>query len=195
MRFDFFLEEESMRAFLQEFLPRLLGSDVHALLDIHFHVHQGKRDLMQSLPKKIRAYSSFPSNTIFVVLHDQDSSDCKKLKAEISSLFVGTEIPYLVRISCRELENWYLGSIRDFATLNPRLNISSLQGKAKYRDPDSLAGWEEAQKLLGEASNNYLSKVRLASEFGKIINMENNNSNSFNAFVNGIKKFVESLDK
>lgn len=51
-RVIFLLEEPSMKAFLLEFLPRLIPGWQHEI-DFLLIPHQGKSDLDKSIPKKL----------------------------------------------------------------------------------------------------------------------------------------------
>ncbi|MFV0345227.1 MAG: hypothetical protein ACK5IQ_03130 [Bacteroidales bacterium] len=54
----------------------------------------------------MRAYKRYPSRVLLMLIQDQDSSDCKELKETLVNLVrnESSEIPLIVRISCRELE-------------------------------------------------------------------------------------------
>lgn len=71
----FMLEEESAMHLLKELLPRILSE--FRSVTYRFIPHQGKGDLQKSIPIKIRAWLT--PNTFFIILHDQDSHDCRKL--------------------------------------------------------------------------------------------------------------------
>lgn len=77
----FLLEEPSTKTVLETLLPQLIPEDI-----IYICIpHQGKQDLAKSIPTTINAFRFSPS-TKFVIVHDQDSHDCKQLKAELSQL-------------------------------------------------------------------------------------------------------------
>ena len=78
----FILEEESARHVLKELLPRILSG--LPSVDYKLIPHQGKGDLHKSIPIKIRAWRA--PNTFFIILHDQDSHDCRKLKQKLKQL-------------------------------------------------------------------------------------------------------------
>jgi hypothetical protein len=74
----FLLEEPSLENVLKEILPKIIPDEISFICI----PHQGKQDLAKSIPKKIRAFQFNPA-TKFVIVHDQDSHDCKKLKSEL----------------------------------------------------------------------------------------------------------------
>ncbi|MCF8057603.1 MAG: DUF4276 family protein [Desulfocapsa sp.] len=129
----FFLEEPSAREMLAGVLPRILPVD----MQIRYIVFQGKQDLEKNLKAKLRGWMM--PDSIFVVMRDQDSGDCKAIKTKLVGLCSGTgKDGVLVRVACRELESFYLG---DLAAVEKGLGIKGLlkkqQGK-KFRNPDVL---------------------------------------------------------
>jgi excinuclease UvrABC helicase subunit UvrB len=130
----FLLEEESARALLEILLPRFLDQSIHP----RFICFEGKQDLEKSLQKRLNAYIN--PNARFIILRDQDSDDCKKLKQSLlqKCKLSHKENVSLVRIACHELETFYLA---DLTAVEQGLGITGLsrhQSKAKYRSPDYL---------------------------------------------------------
>lgn len=72
-RVIFLLEEPSMKAFLLEFLPRLVPGWRH---EEHFLLvpHEGKSDLDKSIPRKVKAWRE--PGVRFVIVRDNDGADC-----------------------------------------------------------------------------------------------------------------------
>lgn len=102
----FFLEEPSAREMLAGILPRILPDD----MQIRYIVFQGKQDLEKKLQAKLRGWML--PDSIFVVMRDQDSGDCKAIKNKLVGLCreAGKD-GVLVRVACRELESFYLGDL------------------------------------------------------------------------------------
>jgi len=69
VRLVFFLEEPSMKAFLEQLLPRYFPK-----LTFQCVTHAGKQDLEKSLRRKLAAWNR-PGDR-FVVVHDNDGGDC-----------------------------------------------------------------------------------------------------------------------
>ena len=67
----FFLEEESARVLLEQIVPALVNSED---LIPRFIVFEGKQDLEKQLHRKLRSYMNPKAR--FIVLRDQDGSDC-----------------------------------------------------------------------------------------------------------------------
>lgn len=76
----FMLEEISMKAVLETLLPLILPEGV--TYDII--KHEGKTNLERSIPRKMKAYGI--PNTKFIIVRDQDSHDCYKLKEYLLQL-------------------------------------------------------------------------------------------------------------
>ncbi len=133
----------------------------------------------------MRAYPNFPKRVRVFIIHDQDSNDCLELKNRILQE-CNAQIPTVVRIACLELENWYLGDLPGVELVYPKVNSAALQNKAKYRNPDRLAGSEEMKNLTKD-----FSKIGAAKKMGTVINFDTNRSVSFNQFVSGFHKLMQ----
>lgn len=175
----FLLEDQSMKAFLEVFLPRII--DTHNVA-YRLIAHEGKSDLKKSIPRKIRNWNN-PSAR-FIILHDQDSANCKVLKDQLSALCIGASHEYLIRIACKELEAWFLGDLAavELAFQRKSNSLSKLQVKSKYRDPDKIGSpSKELKKLLGS-----YRKVSSAREIAGLIDVDRCVSKSFQVFVDGV---------
>ena len=182
----FLLEEPSMESFLITLLPKLIPNDIPYKLI----THRGKQDLEKSIPKKVRV-SSWKPEPIFVIVRDQDSGDCKKIKEKLIELCDNKNgYKHCVRIVCRELESWYLGDLKAVSKAYNMDKLSKLQEKQKFRDPDKLNNASAELEILVSDSR----KVERARKIASFINLENNRSHSFNVFIEGIKKVVDSFN-
>ena len=64
--------------------------------------HEGKQDLEKNVPRKLRAWRE--PGARFVVMRDQDSADCRMVKARLKERCdKGGRADALVRVVCREL--------------------------------------------------------------------------------------------
>lgn len=186
-RVEILVEERSMAVFLEAALPRMLPVGYVFNQNCFVRPHQGKQDLQLAIPKLVRAYAR-AGNTKLVILHDQDSYDCRQLKAKLIKLVKDTqqELPLLVRIACRELENWYLGDLAAIERLHPATKAAQLVRRRKFREVDRLQGAEEMRRLL---SKNF-AKSRVAREIVAHMIFEQNTSVSFQAFYTGLQRFL-----
>ena len=178
----FFLEEPSAREMLEGVLPRILPETII----IRYLIFQGKQDLERNLMKRLRGWKM--PGSVFVVMRDQDSGDCKAIKAKLADLCreAGRE-GALVRVACRELESFYLG---DLTAVEQGLGINGLgkqQQKRKFRDPDALSHpAEELYRLTG----NIYDKVAGSRAIAPYLNLETNYSKSFRVLLSGIAKIA-----
>lgn len=186
MRVEFLLEEASMKYFLQGLLPRILPEHLKLNYNCFLPPHDGKSDLFRSIPNKIRVFSNATEECRVVILHDQDSNDCKILKAKLRQLvYENGNCTTLIRIPCRELENWYLGDLDALEKIYPRFMAAKFEGKAKFRIPDMVSGTDELKKKIPSFTKSFA-----AQQISPIIDIENNRSESFNQFVNGLRAFL-----
>ena len=180
----FFLEEPSAQRMLEGVLPRFIPSDVA----VHYVVFQGKSDLEKQLLRKLRFWQR--PDSVFVVMRDQDSGDCRVIKRRLLELCQQAgRGEALVRVACHELESFYLG---DLAAVERGLGIRGLaakQGQSRYRTPDKLGSPSEELKKL---TNGKYQKVAGSRAIGGHLNLEKNSSHSFTVLLSGIKKVLES---
>lgn len=176
MTLVFLLEEKSMKVFLDTLLPKILPENV-AFFTIP---HEGKSDLRKSIPIKLRAWNIPDSK--FVIVQDQDSNDCKKLKQELIDLCSSNSKEVLIRIACHELEAWYWGDLKA-VELAYQKDLSKIGKKKAYRIPDDIVSPKrELQKLLPEHQ-----QIAGAKKIAQYIDIERNISTSFHVFVDGVK--------
>jgi Domain of unknown function (DUF4276) len=184
----FLLEESSIENVLTELLPQLIPTKISYICISH----QGKQDLAKSIPIKLKAFKNFP-NTKFIIVHDQDSHDCQKLKRDLVEICNRSgESSVLVRIICHELESWFLGdlaAVEKAYDLKPN-SLSRQQNNRKYRDPDRLnSAKQELQRLVKEYYAGTHSK-RIAPH----LSLTKNTSRSFQTFLQGLKNVVEVIE-
>ena len=179
----FLLEEPSAKDFLCALLPKILPPDV----DYRCIPHQGRGNLRKSIPIKLRGWRT--PNTRFIIVHDQDSNDCKKLKRDLRELCRETPHPdCLIRIVCRELEAWYFGDLDAVQSAFPSFRAARHQNRAKYRQPDDIVN---PSKELETIVNGF-SKYRAAKKIPQYMNIDANHSQSFRCFVSGVCAHIDS---
>ncbi len=179
----FLLEEESMKAYLEQLLPRVLPESVH----FRIFAFEGKSDLEKNIPAKLRGWRLPDSR--FVIIRDQDSGDCLSIKAKLKALCEesGKGNISLVRIACKELESWHLGNLSAVETALGIDGLAKLQNKAKYRNPDLLTNAsDELKKITGGK----YQKVNSSRKLGGIVDISANCSTSFQQLISGIQKVL-----
>jgi hypothetical protein len=195
-RVEILTEEPSMCDVLEIILPKLLPSKW--VLDQNYFIrpHQGKQDLQKSIPRKVKTFATFYDPTGIVILHDQDSHDCKQLKHDLIMLCQAANnpinpSPILIRIACRELEAWYLGDLNAIQAAYPRFQAQKFVNKAKFRNPDNLNNAaQELQKIMPE-----FQKRASAKAIAPYLDLDpnNNKSESYRQFIVGIVAFFNRL--
>lgn len=144
---EFLVEEASMEAALELLLPRMLTRATFKI-----HSYQGKPDLLDRLPQRLRGYASWlPATSRIVIIVDRDDDDCDELKQRLEataqkaglltrSAAHGTAGYVVVnRLAIEELEAWYFGDWEAVRTAYPRAQ-PTIPAKAAYRAPDAIKG-------------------------------------------------------
>lgn len=187
VQIEFLLEEPSMMNFLEIILPKILPDGYALGINCHLRPHQGKNDLKKSIPKKVKTFSNFYKPAKIIIIHDQDSNDCKILKKELLDLcdFNGN-VDVLVRIPCRELENWYLGDMQAIEAVYPKFKAKNNKYKSKFRVPDNCHGAYELERLIPTFQKGFASK-----SIPKHLKLDKNSSVSFKQMITGIQKFLD----
>jgi len=176
------VEERSAEEFLRGFLPRILPDDV----DVQFRVFEGKQDLDRRLVVQIREWRR--PDTLFVVLRDQDASDCVELKQLlVDKCRQAGRDDALIRIACRELEAWYLGDLSSVETALDVTGLQRHQNKQRFRNPDSVV---QPSTALRDLTRMKYQKVSGSRALGEVISSDGNQSHSFQAFVSGVRRLV-----
>ncbi len=171
-----------MSEFLKKVLPRLDQSQWTLNENCVIRPHNGKADLVKKLRKAVQAYPHMKEKMYVLVLHDQDSNDCKALKATLTEIC--STLPkeqFKVRIVCRELENWYMGDTYALDQVFGVTKFSKIKEEAIFRNTDSTHGKHTILQILGKNSYPMLG---IARSIGEIIELDRNTSPSFQAFMN-----------
>jgi len=181
-RIEILVEEPSMEECLKEVLPKIVP--VGWIMEENYFIrkHQGKSDLQKSIHSKVRVFDNWHEPAALIILHDQDSADCKILKEDLSERCGGHSIPILIRIVCRELESWYLGDLLAVEKAYPNFKSIKYKRKATFRNPDLLNAKDKLKKILPE-----YKEIASSREISKFMDVEQNRSISFNNFVSGIQ--------
>lgn len=177
----FLLEERSMKEVLDVLLPQILPEGVM----FKTIPHSGKSDLQQSIPKKLKAWNT--PDTRFIIVQDQDSANCVDLKKHLLELAEPSGREVLVRIACKELESWYFGDLNAVSQAYGK-DVRGLARKKKYRFPDQIGNSKkELQQLFPKHQ-----QIDGARKISKYMLIEENTSQSFRCFVDGVKRFAAS---
>lgn len=179
------LEEPSMKAFLDNLLPRHFPGLAFLCIP-----HEGKHDLEKSIPRKLRAWNE--PGARFLVLRDNDRQDCLGVKARLQALCLQAGRPEaVVRIACQELEAWYLGSPSALAEAFAMPALANLAKKSKFRDPDRVAKPSaELSRLIPE-----FQKVSAARRMGDCLpgSAEESRSRSYAVFLEALRRLASEM--
>lgn len=190
-RLEILVEEPSIAEVLQIILPKVLPEGWALGKNCFIRYHEGKQDLQQSIPRKISVASKKDLTTGFIILQDQDSNDCRELKAKLVSLCESAQkgnnfVPYKVRIVCHELESWYLGDMDAIEKVFPRFHAANYRGKKQFRQPDECVNpKQELKRLLGD-----YAQISTAREIASNLDIGGNKSRSFQCFISSLKQML-----
>jgi hypothetical protein len=179
----FCLEEPSFKAMLEGLMPRLAPN-----VPYRCFVFQGKSDLQKGLQRKIQHYLNPLAR--FIIVQDQDNEDCRALKTKLKGICQQADRgDSLVRIVCRELESWYLADLNAVELGLPEMSgkLKRRQNAAKYRSPDTLV---KPSRELETLTKYQYQKVGGSRAIGPYLDLSNQRSSSFHAFVTGITRLL-----
>lgn len=193
MHIEFLVEEASTEIALKEIVPKIIGN-VHTF---KIHNFQNKDRLLKRLPERMKAYANFiPDDWRIVILVDEDRSDCQELKKKLydASSVVTQKKGNIVlhRIVVEELESWFIGDVAAIRAEYEKIPVS-LSQQAKFRDPDAIKGgtWEELDKILKKYGyETGLQKMDFAQKVSPHMDVENNQSRSFQVFRDGLRRMI-----
>ncbi len=217
MHFEVLVEGQVDCTALSFLLPKILGdySQPHTWT-IHKHRGLGEipknpclppnknnQTLLHNLPSKLRAYGKEKrDDLVVVVLVDlDDRPDCASFKKELVNLlrFCQHKPKCLFRIAIEELEAWFLGDQQAIRQAYPRVKQSVLN---TYVQDSQCGTWEKLAEAIfpgglkalvqyGKRSHNIFEQKRVwASNICPLLDVQHNQSPSFQAFCSGVKKFA-----
>jgi hypothetical protein len=145
-------------------------------------------DLKASIPRVIQSWRH-PNDVPFVILHDQDSADCVRLKSGLVGLVPeGRRGRTTVRIVVRELEAWYLGDLQAVEAAGGLKSGAAqrLSKKVKFRDPEALTNAKEVFFRL----TTLRGQLATARAMSNHLLMEGNRCASFNLFIATLRQHL-----
>lgn len=173
----FLLEEPSAKDALEAWVPTWLPDGVTP----HYLVFQGKQDLENRMVLRMRHWLLPDSR--FLVMRDQDSGDCRMVKATLQERCDAAGHPdAVVRVACRELESFFVGDWKAVAQAFGRPALARLANKATYREPDALAS--PSQELARHLDG--YQKRDGARRIAPLIDPARNRSASFHALRSAV---------
>jgi hypothetical protein len=98
----------------------------------------------------------------------------------------------LHRIAIDELESWFLGDVPALCAAYPKVP-HDLAKHARYRDPDGTGKASQALEQMLQACGyhrDHLAKITAAEAIAPHMDVENNRSQSFQVFRDGLRRLV-----
>ncbi len=194
---ELLVEEPSAEVALQVLVPKIVPGTPFRIQQLH-----NKDSLLKKLPQWLRGYAAWvPSAGVkIVVLVDRDDDDCKVLKQKLDGFSEASGLgksTLLNRIVIEELEAWFFGDGSAIRKAYPRVP-DSLSAQAAYRDPDAISGgtWEALERVLQKHGYHRggLRKLAAAADIAPHMDVENNRSQSFQVFRDGLRRLVSEED-
>ena len=161
----FLTEEESMKVTLEIFISRFWPTKIPGVDWIALSF-QGKSDLEKNIAPKMKNWNYGTPH--FVILRDQDGSDCKQLKTKLCELADQGGRTFTVRVVCNELESWFLGELESVEAVYPASKASKHQNAAKFRAPDDLGNASEELEKLVNITGKVSRAELIASRFDPV---------------------------
>ena len=200
MHIEFLLEERSAEVALNVILPKILSDNV----SFHFHVFDGKHDLLKQFPARLKGYHYWiPDDWRIMVLIDEDRQDCMQLKAKLeqaardagfstkSNTTSRRDFRVVNRLAIEELEAWFFGDPKAVQAAYPGIS-KTFQNRRKYRNPDAITGGthEALARLLKRYYPKWLPKTKVAADIAANMEPNLNRSKSFQVFIEGVKACI-----
>lgn len=176
------VEGQSDRVLVEGLIERLSAGI--ALRVIEF---EGRQDLERKLARRLRGYRNPEAR--FLILVDQDRDDCHALKKRLSNICHSVGRPsVVVRIACRQLENWYLGDLAAVGRAYGAPMLSASQSKQRYRTPDDI---HNPIDELGRMTRRHFQKIDGARRLAGELSLDANRSVSFNHFIASLRQQLD----
>jgi hypothetical protein len=145
----------------------------------------------------MKAYAKMEQEDLrIVILVDRDDDDCQVLKQQLcnaSSVVISQKGNIVLhRIAVEELEAWFFGDVPAIRAEYQRIP-ASLSQKSGFRNPDAIKGgtWEQLDKILKDYGyQTGLQKSDFAQRVAPHMNINQNQSRSFQVFRDGLKNMI-----
>jgi hypothetical protein len=215
MHFEILVEDASGKIVLESVLRKILGTNeqehsykIHSYKGIG-HIPKNlkgktdpqKRILLDQLPRLLNGYGKSLKDipSAVVVLVDLDDRNCLEFKREMVDILnrCDPEPTTLIRIVIEEGESWLLGDRDAIRKAYPKVREQALSDYVQ----DSICGtWEKLADAVYPGGSQKLKKLggprtgqakcEWANNIAPFLDVENNQSRSFHAFRDGIRKLA-----
>ena len=128
---------------------------------------------------------------IFIVMRDQDTEDCRKVKKRLIALStMSGKAGVIVCVACRELEAFYLGDLRAVELGLGIGGLAAKQNKARFRIPDQLPS---PSKELKELTGDRYQKIAGSRAIAPHLDLAQPRSKSFGYIIKSIRTAAKQL--
>jgi hypothetical protein len=213
MHVEFLVEDSSGARLIETLLRKILASGNTFTHRIHEYRGIGRlpkdlsrrsdaknRQLLDNLPKLLRGYAKNPSVDAVVILLDADDRDCRDFLRQLLTLVPGgSENRVLFRLAIEEVEAWYFGDRQAILKTYPKAKIPVLNS---YVQDQPCGTWETLAEAIFDGGLKKLKKQgwpasgtlkhEWAIRIGPHLNIDENQSPSFQKFVSGIRRLTEA---
>lgn len=214
MHFEILVEDQSGKIVLDLLVPKLLKGDETHTFRVHPYKGIGripkgmkpgqdpkKRILLDQLPRLLRGYGAALQHmeAVVIVVVDLDERNCMSFKQEILAIAdrCKPRPRLLVRIAIEEMEAWLLGDRGAVLAAYPR---ATLRVFSEYEQDSICATWERLADAIHPGGAEDLkargwpapgqAKCEWARRIAPHMDVDGNQSPSFAAFRDGIRRFL-----
>lgn len=214
MHFEILVEDASGKIIIDNIMDKLCsnlgGSITHRTIsykgigrlpkNLEREIDPSRKVLLDKLPQIIRGYGkSLPKEAALVVVVDCDKKDCRNFKQELSRILDACIIKprTIFCIAIEEIEAWLLGDRQALMQAYPNARKSVLD---RYVQDSICDTWEMLANAIysgrakGLRSKGYpdigIVKCEWAEKISPYMNIENNQSPSFQYFIRKIRELV-----
>ena len=214
---EILVEDKSGGALAEQIMKKYVANQVNTTYRIHSFKGIGKlplkatklsqvksKRLLTDLPLYLKGMDSslkkMPNKSAIFVLLDSDDEDCSELKRDLVQMYqalkISTQVFFCIAIE--EMEAWLLGDSKALLEAYPMAKRSLLQ---KYIQDSIIGTWEYladtiykgGSQALKRNSSSYheigLFKFECAENIGKLLNIRENTSPSFQYFIKKLDTF------
>ena len=195
MHVEILVEEPSAEAAIDVLLNRL-GARRSGTTD-RIITFRGKDRMLQRLSPTLQSIARAGFTDHIIILIDQDSDDCVKLKSEViemanSAGISTTSATLRVRIAIAELESWFLGDPAAVRATYPGITAGDLRALIG-REPDDQrnpATWLQDRLKRRKYYAGRMPKVEVARNIAANLNLDpnHNTSRSFRLFLRTLRE-------
>lgn len=151
--------------------------------------------------EELSAEYAGPEDARVIVLIDRNNDDCRDLRRRLDDMAraaglssTGRRRAVLNRIAIEELEAWFFGDPDAITAAYPKVPLGNAARRG-LRDPDAIAGGtaQALERLLQKYGyhNAGLAELEAARCIADQMNVEQNNSRSFQVFRDGVRSFTK----